>query len=88
MRNTPILELIKEYENENCVFDKPEILIKHALLYADRMDDSHLRCVLYSLAIQLERDIKLSSIIDRMDDKSKRLPDNITLEQFYKWLSN
>ncbi len=43
-----IQTLIKEYEQEECDFSNQEVNRKHLWLYVNRMEDSHLKCVLYS----------------------------------------
>lgn len=52
--NTPIEDLIKEYEEEDCDFSDINELVKIALIYSDTMGDSHVRCILYKLAKNME----------------------------------
>lgn len=48
--NTPILELLAEYEAEDCDFSDLEWVARTALRHVDSMEDSQNRCLLYALA--------------------------------------
>ena len=48
--NTPIKELIKEYEAEECNFNDIDYVKNTALRYAQTMPDDLTRCLLYVLA--------------------------------------
>jgi len=50
MSNTNIRELLAEYNAENCDFTDMEQVAVNSLRYADTMPDSHVRCLLYTLA--------------------------------------
>ena len=54
MANTPIQELIKQYEHECCDFSDTAWLVKSALRMAQTMPDSQARCLLYALAKHVE----------------------------------
>ena len=56
MKNTPIEELIKQYEEEQCDFNNVDFLIKAGLKYADTMEDCQVRCLLYAMANKLKED--------------------------------
>jgi hypothetical protein len=56
MSDTPIEELLSEYEREGCDHDNIEWLINSALRYVDTMPDSQVRCLLYSLATHIKTD--------------------------------
>ena len=47
--------LVAEYEEENCIFNQRTCL-DHLVLYVDRMEDCHLRAVLYKHLDHLEED--------------------------------
>lgn len=48
--NSPIEKLIAEYEAENCNFKNLDWVIEAAEIYALKMDDCQVRCLLYTLA--------------------------------------
>lgn len=52
--NTPLPELMKQYEAEMCNFTDAEHMIACALRLSDTMRDSQARCLLYSLARALQ----------------------------------
>ena len=57
--NTPIEKLLQEYTEECCDFTNMDWVVKVSLQYAERMPDSQVRCLLYTMANHLkERDEK------------------------------
>jgi hypothetical protein len=50
--NSPIKELIAEYRSEYCDFSDLTSVSNTSLHYVSRMGDSHVRCLLYTLAMQ------------------------------------
>jgi hypothetical protein len=50
--------LVRDYEDECCKFDS-ETNIKMLSLYLSRMEDSHLKCVLYKHLEGLENETKV-----------------------------
>lgn len=50
MSNTNIGKLLTEYEVEDCDFSNMEQVVVNSLRYAETMPDSHVRCLLYTLA--------------------------------------
>lgn len=57
--NTPILQLMKEYEEECCNFDDIRNLVKISLAYVDRMEDCQVRCLLFAMARRLDEEHEL-----------------------------
>lgn len=55
--NSPIEQLIAEYEAEACDFKNVEFLINSSYRYVDTMPDSQVRCLLYSLAKLVDKHI-------------------------------
>ena len=54
MANTPINELLHEYEQECCDHTNIEWVVNASLKYAQVMPDSQVRCLLYTLAKHAE----------------------------------
>lgn len=52
--NTPIADLLRHYEEECCDHTDLAWVTRSALHYADRMEDSQVRCLLYVLACQVQ----------------------------------
>jgi len=50
MSNTPIEELLLEYEAEGCDHSNIEWVADAAMRYVKTMEDSQVRCLLYALA--------------------------------------
>jgi hypothetical protein len=50
--NSPIKELIAEYRSECCDFSDLTSVSNTSLRYVSSMGDSHVRCLLYTLAMQ------------------------------------
>lgn len=48
--NTPIADLLAEYEAEGCNFDNLDFLVSTSERYVQSMPDSQVRCLLHSLA--------------------------------------
>ena len=50
MSNTPIEQLLEEYESEGCDHSNIEWVADAAMRYVSTMEDSQVRCLLYALA--------------------------------------
>lgn len=48
--NSPIQELMAEYEADRCDFSDADFLVRTALRLSDTMQDSQARCILFALA--------------------------------------
>jgi len=48
--NSKIEDLLKEYESEGCDFSDLESVIENSLRNVETISDSHVRCLLYTLA--------------------------------------
>lgn len=55
--NTPIDQLLAEYEAENCDFRDVDFLVSASYRYVQTMPDSQVRCLLYSLAKMVDKHI-------------------------------
>jgi hypothetical protein len=53
--NTPIEQLIEQYEREDCDFSDINRVSDLALRNVDTMPDSHARCLLYALAMFVQK---------------------------------
>lgn len=54
-KNTPIEKLLQEYTEECCDFTDMDWVIKVSRMYADRMPDSQVRCLLHTMAHHLKK---------------------------------
>jgi hypothetical protein len=55
--NSPIEELLAYYTAESCDFTNITHMKDMALVYVSRMPDSHLRCVLFTLANAVKEEL-------------------------------
>jgi hypothetical protein len=63
--NTPILQLLKEYEMTNIVDtdeERLETLVQVAVRLVDTMEDEYIRCLLWKMARQIDEEYKLGLI--------------------------
>lgn len=66
--NTPIDQLIAEYEAENCDFGNLDWLVRASYRYMDTMQDSQVRCLLYALAKWAEKSLPIDLLADESLD--------------------
>ena len=77
MMNTPIEQLIKQYEEEECNFDNIEWVKKLARLYVLRMEDSQVRCILHALVEHIDNmnvDVQLQQRLSKLMADMESLP--------------
>ena len=71
-RNTPIEQLLKEYEAEGCNHANTQGVIDTAFLYVDSMPDSQVRCLLYVLARDLSAALERAERAEGQAEKNAR----------------
>lgn len=64
--NTPIEQLMREYEDDGCDFKDPASVRRVALRLVETMPDSHARCLLYALAVGLPAPVAPTMIVGGM----------------------